>query len=305
MVPNIVVREFDICRDDKHDLTQANVWGEIYALLAKPNTHSRARHRKPGPQPLRSSVWPRGFPWLSPPKAAAVDAANYMIDCSMKASIIAADHGNQFLWEHPEHLGLAADGLVPAFIWELSKLLNVLAKFHAITFTLFQCQYGAPTSKPTRFLTSLSAFLSSPPQYSDLPRLDAPKTCPHGSHEGLIGKDPSTGGWRTAPSASYPRQLCQFLPRPLPTRSDGSNKSSSTAGSEAEEPHKVQSDSVKRDSLPASPQGTSPAPFPNLKAFHNTQQAQHLALWVIRNSGPWVCCLRVWCLRAYCLRLKV
>ncbi|CAE7782881.1 unnamed protein product, partial [Symbiodinium pilosum] len=84
LVPNIVVREFDICRDDKHDLAQANVWEEIYAVLAKPNTvfitsppcntHSRARHRKPGPQPLRSSVWPRGFPWLTPPKAAAVEA---------------------------------------------------------------------------------------------------------------------------------------------------------------------------------------------------------------------------------------
>ena len=276
-MPNIVVREFDICRDDKHDLTQANVWGEIYALLAKPNTvfitsppcntHSRARHRRPGPQPLRSSVWPRGFPWLSPPKAATVDAANYMIDCSIKASIIAAEHGNQFLWEHPEHLGLAADGLVPASIWELPELLDVLARFHAITFALFQCQYGAPTSKPTRFLTSLSAFLSSPPQYSGLPRLDAqgryvgplPKTCPHGSHEGLIGKDPSTKGWRTAPSASYPPQLCHFLAEAVADSllRMGSNKSSSsTAG------QKAQSDSVRHDALPASvPQNTSPAPL--------------------------------------------
>ena len=276
-MPNIVVREFDICRDDKHDLTQANVWGEIYALLAKPNTvfitsppcntHSRARHGRPGPQPLRSSVWPRGFPWLSPPKAATVDAVNYMIDCSIKASIIAAEHGNQFLWEHPEHLGLAADGLVPASIWELPELLDVLARFHAITFALFQCQYGAPTSKPTRFLTSLSAFLSSPPQYSGLPRLDAqgryvgplPKTCPHGSHEGLIGKDPSTKGWRTAPSASYPPQLCHFLAKAVADSllRMGSNKSSSsTAG------QKAQSDSVRRDALPASvPQSTSPAPL--------------------------------------------
>ena len=151
-----------------------------------------------------------------------------MIDCSIKASIIAAENGNQFLWEHPEHLGLAADGLVPASIWELPELLDVLARFHAITFALFQCQYGAPTSKPTRFLTSLSAFLSSPPQYSGLPRLDAqgryvgplPKTCPHGSHEGLIGKDPSTKGWRRQVPATLP-SFATFLPRPLPIRSFG------------------------------------------------------------------------------------
>ena len=251
-MPGIVVREFDICRDDKHDLTQANVWEEIYALLSKPNTvfitsppcntHSRARHKKPGPQPLRSSVWPRGFPWLAPPKAAAVEAANYMIDCSIKASIIAAERGNQFLWEHPEHLGIASDGLMPASIWEMPELLDVLARFHAITFALFQCQFGAPTSKPTRFLTSLSALVKSPPQFAELPRFDAqgrylgplPKTCPHGSHEGLIGKDPATGQWRTAPSASYPPQLCQFLAQAVADSllRKGHNKSSSSAATQ-------------------------------------------------------------------------
>ena len=248
LIPGISVLEFDICRDDKHDLTRDSVWEQIFGLVAKPrtayitsppcNTHSRARHRKPGPQPLRSSVWPRGFPWLTPAKAAAVEDANFMIDSSVKASTLAAEAGNSFLWEHPENLGVAADGVIPASIWDLPELLDLLSKFHAISFALFQCQYGAPSSKPTRFLTNLDSLVRQPPPYAKLPCLDAsgrylgplPKACPHGSHESLIGRDPATGKWRTAPSASYPPDLCKLLARAVAdslTKGGPSNSSSS------------------------------------------------------------------------------
>ena len=94
LIPGVNVLEFDICRDDKHDLTQDSVWEKIFRLVTKPrtvfftsppcNTHSRARRRKPGPQPLRSSVWPRGFPWLAPAKAAAVEDANFILITASK-----------------------------------------------------------------------------------------------------------------------------------------------------------------------------------------------------------------------------
>ena len=156
LIPGICVGEFDICRDDKQDLTQDSVWEEIFRLVAKPrtvfitnppcNTHSRAWRRKPGPQPLRSSVWPRGFPSLTPTKATAVEDANFMIDSSIKASMIAAEAGNSFLWEHPENLGVAADGVIPASIWDMPEVLDLLPKFHAISFALFQSNTGRPAA---------------------------------------------------------------------------------------------------------------------------------------------------------------
>ena len=105
-LPKVKVLEFDILRDANHDLSKADVWAEIFDNVQRPstvfltsppcNTYSRARRRKPGPPPLRSNVWPRGFPWLAPAQASEVQAANVMIDFSLRASVLAAEAGNFF-----------------------------------------------------------------------------------------------------------------------------------------------------------------------------------------------------------------
>ena len=146
-LPKVKVLEFDILRDANHDLSKADVWEDIFDKVRRPrtvfltsppcNTYSRARHRKPGPPPLRSSVWPRGFPWLAPAQASEVQAANMMIDFSLRASVLAAEAGNFFLWEHPENLGVAPDGVTPASIWDMPEIHELISRFGAITFALF------------------------------------------------------------------------------------------------------------------------------------------------------------------------
>ena len=82
---------------------------------------------------------------------------------------------------------------------------------------MFQCEFAAPSPKPTRFLTSLDP---SDVGYRGLHKLDEggrylgplPKHCPHGpqAHQPLVGKD-EQGRWMTAPSATYPPELCKWI----------------------------------------------------------------------------------------------
>ena len=80
---------------------------------------------------------------------------------------------------------------------------------------MHQCQFGAPTPKPTRFLVNfkvddLRCFIA-------LPTFDPrgfyvgplPKECGHHHAHKLIGK--TAARWNTAPSASYLPKLCEFL----------------------------------------------------------------------------------------------
>ena len=128
--------------------------------------------------------------------------------------------GNGFLIEHPEDLGVAEDGSRPSAIWQWPEMLELIACHSALTFAVFQCQYGADTSKPTRFVTNLSSFQKLPPPYAKLPWFSRegyykgplPRRCPHpGAHGPLTGKDSVTRAWRTSPSAAYPGELCRFL----------------------------------------------------------------------------------------------
>ena len=80
------LKEFDIERQSDHDLTNQDLWSEIFTLIESGNwvvivsppcnTFSRARFqflRHPGPKPVRNRTWPRGFPWLSGRDRVAVD----------------------------------------------------------------------------------------------------------------------------------------------------------------------------------------------------------------------------------------
>ena len=226
--------ELDILRDKTHDLSQEDAWTRIFSLVQKPktifvttppcHTFSRARHRKPGPPPLRSKDWPKGFPWLSEKHYQEVEASNYFILQSVQASYLAHSVGNPYLWEHPEDLGKAADGLSPATIWQWPEILDLLLATEAQSFAFYQCRFHASYPKPTRILTTLPHFLAHKQAYSGLPSFTQagayagplPAQCSHGgNHEPLIGKDPSTGAWRTAPAASYPPAMCKWLAEAL------------------------------------------------------------------------------------------
>jgi hypothetical protein len=93
----------------------------------------------------------------------------------------------------------------------------------ATTFAVYQCQFGAQSPKPTRFMTSLQKAKSFPAQ--GLPIFDSkrhylgplPRSCTHKYHvKKLIGKE--AGKWRTADSAAYPPPLCKWLAQLIVSR---------------------------------------------------------------------------------------
>ena len=227
---NLKGLQVDILRNEGHDLLKEEVWkwveqqlksGIVALLIAAPpcNTHSRARCqyvKQGGPRPLRSYQYPRGFPWLSSQDKAKVKEADELVDKAFAACRLALQHGGHFVLEHPEQLGKTLRQ-VPASIWDLQECVDLLAQKGVHTFAFFQCRFGAPSSKPTRFLTTLEEDSVG---FHGLPRLDQegnyqgplPQHCPHGkgAHAPLVGKDPS-GQWNTSPTATYPPDLCQWI----------------------------------------------------------------------------------------------
>ena len=110
-----------------------------------------------------------------------------------------------------------ADGEQPASIWQLTEMRQLQIDTVATTFAMFQCEFGATTSKPTRFLSNIPWFrrcrYSTWPKFTDKRqyRGPLPVRCVHKFDvKKLIGKDKS-GKWITSASAAYPPQLCQFL----------------------------------------------------------------------------------------------
>ena len=111
--------QFDLQRSSEHDLSKEGLWQHVFQLLGEEEwiliasppceTFSRVRHRHPGPRPVRSSFYPRGFPWLSNKHLQQVEQANYFIDQTVTASQLAW----QYFLEHPEDLGATVDQEVP------------------------------------------------------------------------------------------------------------------------------------------------------------------------------------------------
>ena len=129
---------------------------------------------------------------------------------------LAEQINSYFLAEFPEDLGQTSNG-TPASFWQMQQFQDTLALEGACTFAIFQCEFGALTPKPTRFVTSLKHFsgntFAGPPHFDKNWRYlgPLPTSCPHpGAHEALIGTDES-GVWKTGPAAHYPGPLCKFL----------------------------------------------------------------------------------------------
>ena len=87
----ISVEEVDICRGSAHDLLDDRVFNiylhkirqrhyDVVIVTPPCNTFSRARCNKgSGPPPLRSRVYPWGFPWLYGARKDKIDKANILM----------------------------------------------------------------------------------------------------------------------------------------------------------------------------------------------------------------------------------
>ncbi|CAE7837757.1 unnamed protein product [Symbiodinium sp. CCMP2592] len=247
------------------DLMTDRFWDSIlqclcqgdWIFLASPplETMSRARHKRPGPAPLRSEAWPTGFPWLSDDNRIKVDKANSLFQRCVEAASACASAGGCFVLESPEDLGATKDGERPASFWQLPQVRDLQVQHNATTWAYFRCEFGAPTAKPSRFLCNSERLKHQLPPYSIWPTFDAqgryvgplPPHCPHSHHpKPLVGRQGRD--WNTASSVEWPAALCEhllhsILPSVLRTRGDAGRNAgppkglgSSTAGSPLSSP---------------------------------------------------------------------
>lgn len=238
----IECESIDLARGDSHDVLGKDLWptklqqikqGYYQAVVITPpcNTHSRARHSlTPGPPPVRSRLYPYGYPWLFGVMKKKVEQANRFIEIMIEGFKEAAKAKAAYLGEHPEDLGVAASGELPATIWALPE---VIALPNVTTGALFQCPFGASTSKPTRLVSNFK--LREPNKlhgqhksstakvfYAGWPKLDSrgcykgplPRKCEHKFHPKLQGQK-DNGEFRTSGAAAYPPDMCAWLARNL------------------------------------------------------------------------------------------
>ena len=194
------MKEFDVLRRSDHNLLDDQCWAQIFAeiqnfqphvVISTPpcNTFSRARHSNHfGPPPIRSFAHPKGFPWLSRANFDHAQAGNLAVDRTWEIFQFAVDSGAWFLGAHPEDLGATPNGR-PASIWQDARFYDLLVEHGVHTFALYQCEFGFPTPKPTRFITNLvdwgDRIFSGPPRFSldGLYQGPLPKRCPHVNHD--------------------------------------------------------------------------------------------------------------------------
>ena len=229
------ILEVDLLRSPEHDVTAVEFWNslvkrvldrEFNIVIATPpcNTHSRARNaNKSGPPPIRSKEFPFGFPWLSGSYLASAQQANRFIEQTFE--ICRAGHSVQaaFLIEHPEDLGRTIDGSSPASIFALQDMLDLCTETKANTVCFHQCPWGAPSSKPTRVVSTLDLVDPSNGNklFQGLPSFDRsgyykgplPRQCGHRRHVPLIRLENSSSAanFRTAAAAAYPAGMCKWI----------------------------------------------------------------------------------------------
>ena len=180
--------EYDIVNGDHENLASDHVWNKVLdriknrfyeAMLAGPpcNTFTNARKfDDAGPRPLRSAEGPcrYGLDDLSPEQREQVRLGNLLAIRTCEAALQMDEVDRPSLIEQPK---LKEDaGSVSMF--KLDEYLEYRKRAEVREYEVAQCNYGAPTSKPTTLLGCRildGEFLS---------------TCPHTP---ILWKKPSTG----------------------------------------------------------------------------------------------------------------
>ena len=225
----VEITELDIQSDRRSDFTIPSVqkkWlqsiaqGIYYAVIVTPpcSTFSRAVWANDlGPFPLRSSAYPRGFPWNRAERFHKAEFGTILADFSFEALKRQFACGRRIgLMEQPEDLGKTnyerVPGQQPASMWQFWQFKQLLELQDVQTVVFAQSEFGTRSPKPTRFLMRIFAPLH-PSMYSGLPQFDeqgwyiGPLPRQSGGAP-LIGK--SGGVFRTAQSAAWPPALCKW-----------------------------------------------------------------------------------------------
>ena len=160
--------------------------------------------------------------------------------------------------EHPEDLGKVLRGRkgTPASIWRMKEFQKLLEQgWWSGAFR--QCDFEAPTPKPTRCLASSDEFRelaapSTPVFKADGSYAGPVEKCTHKHSESLVRKPGDTGPFRSARAAAYPSAMCKAIAactmkalrkwKPALRKGDNETGSAGSASSASSEEEVVDSD---------------------------------------------------------------
>ena len=173
----------------------------VFVHMGPPcGTASRARERRipkwqrragaPEPQPLRSTRFPRGLPFLGSVDAEKVRKANCIYDFCADVAHHCMQHDIGFSIENPMN----------SYLWMLQAYaeLQLTKGVHKVSFSA--CMWGARRDKKTSLLTNVPTLL------------DMAKDC-DGSHDHLPWGVHWKDGWTfaTAEECEYPAVMCRAI----------------------------------------------------------------------------------------------
>lgn len=176
--------------------------GQICGMGGGPpcETYSAARLLADGPPPLRSGLWPLGYPNLAPRPWQQCIVGSRLIRFLAEALLCLAHSGGCGFMEHPQ-FPLWATNLDPSSVWRLRTL-------ECVGITSFdQCTVGADARKPTTIL-----HVRLPELRRLLQKRGYRGRCSHGSaaHDPMAGRD-EHGDFRTARAKIYPPGLNEAI----------------------------------------------------------------------------------------------
>ena len=150
--------EFDVVNGEHQDLLDDVIWDALLAkikdghydfIVAGPpcESFSHARETRPGPRPLRSVKFPYGFKNLKGFEAEQVRKGNlFAVRVAEACDIISERHLGGFLIENPTPWEDFAS------IWVLPEYIALAGKTDVHVTDFDQCEYGAFSTKPIRFM---------------------------------------------------------------------------------------------------------------------------------------------------------
>ena len=194
---DLVPTAFDVVDVECWEFFMQLVWlGAIFfAHFGTPcNTFTSARKDDGGPPPLRSMDFPLGLPQLSDDDCCLTFLGNLFLFRTCEACSAIHALGGDFSIENP----------LLSLIWDTPQMINLRSGCRALVFDFDQCEFGAPSMKPTRLLATHCSF--TPVQ----------QRCQGGHlHVRLKGKvwSEKLKKWvfRTKLAQEYPWKLCQTM----------------------------------------------------------------------------------------------
>jgi hypothetical protein len=170
-------------------------------------TFSVARHKRPGPKPLRSWEHIYGLPHLEQELKEQVRIANLLVLRAVEACRIVAGQGGGFAIENPPEHNLGPS------LFDMPEIQKLAEEFQAKSVRFDQCMYGAISKKPTKVLFHGGPFqtLQQKCNHPKTEQVDDKGNKFWAPHAPVAGRHTKDGNWATKQLASYPQKLNRRL----------------------------------------------------------------------------------------------